>query len=225
MTLARGRIIKAEESTQSYTPLAQHALQQQTALQKSTAPRTRVIRAEVLAAQAQAEQLLAEAERAVQQRLEAAEQAATQAKAEAVQRGYEEGLAQAAAEVVTLVAAEQAEQARSLDRVTALAKLLAERLIGHSLKLDESTVQDMARVLLLEVRGARRVTVATHPDDAPLLERALLHANPLLELRVEAHDSLRRGDFRLTTDLGSLEGSLGARLEILAAKLRQGLTL
>jgi flagellar biosynthesis/type III secretory pathway protein FliH len=217
MTLARGRIIKAEESTQSYAPL----MQQQTTVE----PRTRVIRAEVLAAQEQAERLLAAAERAAQQRLEAAEQAAAQAKAEAAQRGYEDGLARAAAEVVALVAAEQAEQARSLDRVTALAKLLAERLIGHSLKLDESIIEDMARVLLLEVRGARRVTIATHPDDVQLLERTLVHANPLIELRVEANSALRRGDFRLTTDLGSLEGSLGARLELLATKLRQGLTL
>ena len=75
------------------------------------------------------------------------------------ERGLQEGLAEAAANVVSRISEQQLALQRNDSRIIVLARLLAERLLGHALQTVENTVRDMALALLAEVRGARRVTL------------------------------------------------------------------
>jgi hypothetical protein len=55
------------------------------------------------------------------------------------------------------------------------------------------------------------------------LTNALAGLVPHTVVVVEAKAELAPGDFQLTTDIGSLEGALQGRLDVLAAKVKQGL--
>jgi len=54
-----------------------------------------------------------------------------------------------------------------------LAKLLAERLLGESLRVAPEQVVSLAKQALGEARGARRIQLVAHPDDARILEQSL----------------------------------------------------
>ncbi|HZU85770.1 MAG TPA: FliH/SctL family protein [Polyangiaceae bacterium] len=114
---------------------------------------------------------------------------------------------------------------RDTDRVVAVAVVLAERLLGAALALDPRRIVDLARVALAEARGARRLRLQAHPLDADLLGSHLAGAG-LADSSVEvvADETLARGELRLQTDVGTIDGKLSARLERLAAALRDALT-
>ena len=110
---------------------------------------------------------------------------------------------------------------RSLGRTIELARLLAERLLGTSLQLDATTVVALAEQALNELKAVRQVRLVAHPDDVAVLTAKLVTATP--GFGVFADPSLARGDFRLLTDVGTIEASVGQRLELLATKLSDSL--
>jgi flagellar assembly protein FliH len=111
-----------------------------------------------------------------------------------------------------------------LDRQVDLARLLAERLLGESLRVAPEQVVALARQALGEARGARRITVVAHPDDAQILEHSLpaLGLDPSVA-RVRADASRARGNLRIETEIGVLDAELAPQLERLALKLRESL--
>lgn len=144
-------------------------------------------------------------------------------------RAEEEARADAAAKLAAKVLALSAHEARlgerQLDRVVELAKLLAERLLGRALELDATMVVDLGRQLLKEARGARHIVIEAHPEDVALLQHSLqaLGLDPALA-HVEADPHRARGNLRLVTDIGVLDGNLSAQLERLALRLRESLS-
>lgn len=212
MALVPARIIKAEDATK-----------RSFSVQHATPVGAKLVRRELLQAQAAAAEIVASAEKQAAASLQAATEAARGVEAEAKRRGYEEGLAEAARRAIHLVDEQQRDASRSVSRIVQLARLLAERLIGRSLQIDEATVRDMAMTLLGEVRGARRVQLTAHPEDARVIQGALDTRALAADVLVDADSGLARGDFRLVTDIGTLEGSLGSRVAVLAKKLEEGL--
>lgn len=132
-------------------------------------------------------------------------------------------LAELAARNLTLAAREAALDERALDRSIELARVLAERLLGEALRLEPERVVALARNALAEARGARRVELAAHPDDVPLLEAALADARLTGVTRVLADPTRLRGSIRLDTDAGTLDAELAPQLDRLAARLRDTL--
>lgn len=126
-----------------------------------------------------------------------------------------------AAELLAVRHARARQDAEALDRVVELARLLAERLVGEVLTLDPSRVVGMARDLVGEARGARRVRLEAHPDDAEALGAALDAVAP--DAEILADPTLARGSLRLVTDVGRVDGRLDVRLERLAVALRAAL--
>jgi flagellar biosynthesis/type III secretory pathway protein FliH len=181
------------------------------------------VRREVWAATKEAEAILARAEARAKASTEALEEAETRTADAEHQRNHEEKLAIGTAEILKQLGRIGREEIEGLPRVVALARLLAERIIGHALATDERTVSAMAATLLEEVRGARRVTFELHPSDVDLVRRALEGLGSWVAVTVSAQPALARGDFVVRTDVGSLSGRLGERLELLARKLAEGL--
>ena len=98
---------------------------------------------------------------------------------EAAHHAAEAEQARLAAAWFSLREREEKRAVRDLDRSIAIAKVLAERLIGRALELDPSVVASIAREALAEARGARRVRleanaldVETPSQDAPRRSRA-----------------------------------------------------
>ncbi|MDP9036165.1 MAG: flagellar assembly protein FliH, partial [Myxococcota bacterium] len=114
--------------------------------------------------------------------------------------------------------------AGDVHRVVALAVVLAERLLGAALELDPARIAELARTVVAEARGARRVVFDAHPLDADALRKHLHEAALDLEsLEVREDASLARGGLRLHTDVGTIDAKLTPRLERLAAALRDAL--
>ena len=214
MTLPRARILRAE-GARRFEPLL--------AMQPSAAQRRRIARDEI-EARLEAERILREAHERVDSLLADAEKQAL-AEVERVSRqAQEEAQAQLAARWIALRDAEGVALTRDVDRVVAVAVVLAERLIGAALELTPARIADLARSVLDEARGARRARIESHPVDAEALRRHL-SALQLEGDTVEVRDNvtLARGELLLHTDLGTIDAKLAPRLERLAQALHDAL--
>jgi len=212
--MARARIIAAAQANRA-TPLLERGI--------GEARRKRVAREE-LEARLTAERIVLEANAAAEAILVEARARAKDAVAIASREAREEADAKLTAQWVALRQREHEATGRDADRAIALAVALAERLLGASLALEPSRIEDLARAVLDEARGARRAVIEAHPLDADELRRLLSsggHDLPSIEVRSD--EALARGELRLHTDLGTIDARLAPRFERLAAALRDAL--
>jgi flagellar assembly protein FliH/type III secretion protein L len=183
----------------------------------------RVAPAELLAAGDRARELVARAEVEAQAILERAESRAVALATELATRAREAAATALAARELAIAARESHALERGLDQSVALARVLAERLLGEALAVEPGRVVSLARQALKEAGGARQVTLGAHPDDVPLLERALGTQDLAVPVLVVVDPGRRRGSLRLETDLGTLDAELAPQLDRLAEKLREAL--
>lgn len=129
-----------------------------------------------------------------------------------------------AAHYLALRAREEKRAEVDLDRTVQLATMLAERLIGATLRVDRHHIVQMAQAALAEARGARRVIIEASPLDVDEL-RANLTAFDLPPecIEIQPNPELAAGSLSLQTDLGSLDARLSPQLERLAVALRDAL--
>ena len=126
-----------------------------------------------------------------------------------------------AARWLALTKSQAAAAEREADRVIAVAVALAERLLGSALAMDPSRIVDLARTVLDEARGSRRVILHANPVDAEALRAYLLSAGfEPCSAEVREDPALARGDLQLQTELGNIDAQLAPRLERLASALR-----
>lgn len=204
------KVIKAPAATES-VPVAPTAV---------TAARANVLRRVLVEASERAEQVLSEAEQRARQLVSDAERSAGDVRRVAVEEGRAQGYAEALARLNIVARLEAEADQRGLDRSVEMARILAERLIGAAVRVDDSAVVGLATRVLTEVRGAHRIELRVHPADVAALERASL---PASGLEIVADDSCGRGDFRAVTDVGTIDAKLGERLDLLAVKLAEAL--
>jgi flagellar assembly protein FliH len=183
----------------------------------------RVIPPAVVAAHDETRVLVARAEAQAERVLATARAEAASLRAHASEEGHAEAAATFAARVITLAAKERTLDESSMDRLVDLARLLAERLLGEALRLDPGRITALARQALTEAQGARRIEIAAHPDDAPLLAKELELVGAEAVVRIVPDPTRARGNLRFDTELGTLDAELGPQLERLAKKLRPSL--
>lgn len=216
--IGRGRILKPAEAG-SATPLTFHALTPR------ELPWGRVVPAAVADAGAEATRLLEQARQQAQNLVAAAERQAADLKLRAEAEARAEAAAKLAAHALALATHEAKADERALDRSVALARVLAERLLGASLAASPEQVVSLARQALAEARGARRLTIAAHPEDAKLLTSSIASLGVAAEtVRVVADAARSRGSLRVETDIGVLDADLAPQLDRLALRLRETLT-
>lgn len=151
-----------------------------------------------------------------------ARQKAAHARADAEREGRAASEVALAAAWLRLRSAE-AEALRAREgQVLAVARLLAERLLGRALALEPSLMADLTREALGSVVRARRVVLHAHPTDAESL-RLRLNELGLDAASIEVHDDAQRprGGLRAETDLGTLDADLAPQLDRLIDALRR----
>jgi len=179
---------------------------------------------DVLAAADQAAAIVARAEEQARKLISAAEAQAAELRLRAEAEGRADAAATLAARALALSAREAASTERELDRLVEVARILAERLLGEALSLAPERIVALARQALAEARGARRVTIVAHPEDAARLERSLVELGLPPDLTRVVSDPRRPlHNLRLETDIGTLDAELAPQLERLALKLRETL--
>lgn len=174
-------------------------------------------------AAARARELVTRAEREAEAILNRAERDAAQARLQAETEGRADAVATLAARAIALRAHESETTERQLDQLLALARVLAERVLGEELRLNPERVTDLARQALREARGARQIVIEAHPEDVPVLERALETLAPHAHVRIVSSEARPRSNLRIVTDVGVLDADLSPQLERLTQKLRETL--
>jgi flagellar biosynthesis/type III secretory pathway protein FliH len=215
--MGRGRVLTREEAS-SATPIAGPALAER------GLPFGRVLQKSLVDASVDANRLLENARQAGAELVAAAERKAADLKLRAEAEARAEAAAKLAAHALQLASHEARADERALDRSVALARLLAERLLGASLAVAPEQILDLARQALAEARGARRLSIVAHPEDAQLLSQSLGSLGVALEaVRVVPEPARQRGSLRIETDIGVLDADLAPQLDRLALRLRETL--
>lgn len=221
MKIGRARILRGDAAA-----TAQHALPDSS---PDTSATTRVPYAQRLPAQEfeaheRARAIVANAEARASAIVQEAERAAAQARLHAEARGRADAAATLAAQAIALRAHESSSADRQLDQLLALARMLAERILGDELRLTPERIADLARQALTEARGARQILIEAHPDDVPALEAALGSLAPHAEtVRVIPIASRAPSSLKIVTDVGVLDADLSPQLERLTQKLHETL--
>lgn len=166
---------------------------------------------------------LAEAKHAAEALVLAARAKASTVAETAAREAGEAEQAKLAAQYLSLRAREERAAEAGLDRTVDLARVLAERLLGESLRVDPETIAKLARQSLAEAQGARTVRIEAHPDDMAALQRHVALLNVAQVASIVSDVTLERGCLRLHTDLGTIDAKLRPQLERLAAALRDAL--
>jgi flagellar biosynthesis/type III secretory pathway protein FliH len=216
MKVGQGRIIKGEGlANATRVPLQ---------IDEQTLPRGQVVRREVLEAADRARELIAAAEARAAKLIGDAEQVAAELRLRAEAEARADASAKIAARALALRHHELQADERALDRSVQLARVLAERLLGESLRVAPEQVASLARQALGEARGARRITLVAHPEDAKLLEISLPGLGLDQAVAVVRADPTRtRGNLRIETEIGVLDAELAPQLDRLSLKLRESL--
>jgi flagellar biosynthesis/type III secretory pathway protein FliH len=183
----------------------------------------RVAPREVVDAAEQARALLERARTTAGELVARAESEAAELRLKAEVEARAEATARLAAHALALSLREAQALERNLERVIELSRVLAERLLGEALELEPRRIVAIARRALEETRGARRVTIVAHPDDAALIDEALLSLNAGGAATVLADPERPRRSLRLDTDIGVLDADLAPQLDRLLPKLRESL--
>lgn len=215
--ITRGRVILREQA-EAGTPLAPPP--------SAPAPLGfgRVAPKSLVDASAEATRLVSRARAEAQQLLASAERKAADLKLRAEAEARAEASAKLAAHALSLATYEAKADERALDRSVQLARLLAERLLGASLSVSPEQVVSLARQALGEARGARRLSIVAHPEDAKLLNGNLTSLGVAVEtVRVLPDAARARGSLRIETDIGVLDADLAPQLDRLALRLRETL--
>jgi flagellar biosynthesis/type III secretory pathway protein FliH len=188
-------------------------------------PFGRVAPKSLVDASAEAARIMAKAQAEARALLASAERRAADLKLLAETEARAEASAKLAAHALALATYEAKADERALERTVALARLLAERLLGASLAAAPEQVVALARQALGEARGARRLNIIAHPEDAELLTRSLPSLGVAIEtVRVTPDGSRERGSLRIETDIGVLDADLAPQLDRLALRLRETLS-
>lgn len=217
MTLGRGRVLRAEAAESA------RAVNVGGLATDGRATGRRLSESVVLAAE-RAAAIVAAAEHRAGTILANARARAGEVTAQAEALGRANGLAEFAGHAVQLREREVKADETALDRTIDIARLLAERLLGHVLVVSPTEVASLARQAIAEARGARRIRIHANPRDAEILAQVTAEVDPEGRLQaVLADDALLPGDLRLETDVGVVDAQLGPSIERLATRLREAL--
>lgn len=208
MSLERARIIKG-------------AFAEATPQERRSTELARRVAADVLDAKRIAANIVADAKMQAARIVEDAHASAGAVMAKVSLEAREAETARLAAGFLALRAQEDARATRELDRTIELAVLLAERLVGESLRVAPERIAELAAAALEEARGARQVRIEAAPDDVAPLAAALSAIGQVAT--IDPDPSLRRGSLVLHTDLGQVDAKLEPQLARLAVALREAL--
>ncbi|WP_058865790.1 type III secretion system stator protein SctL [Chloracidobacterium thermophilum] len=143
-----------------------------------------IVKRAVVEARAESRRLLREAQAEADRRIAEAQAEVERIRAEAWKAGYEAGLAEFTTRLLDLQHRREALLTQAEQEVLRLALRVAGKIVGRELEVQETTLLDIVRTAMRNLRQASTVTICVNPADVPRLER-----------HREAIETLRRGQF------------------------------
>ncbi len=212
MTLAEGRLLAVAEPTDELKyPLRPIA-------------HGKVVAAEITDAAVRAQQMLAEAEAQIAEKLSQFEAAQEATRSSMLQQAREEAECQLAAKFIEVSTLRQREVEKSRENVIQLARLLAERILRHELSAHPTSLIRLAEQCIAETSGSSSVLIRANPEDIRVIREPLeALTNGRVSLELLPDPELVRGDLHVESDIGTLDARLGTQLANLAEVLRDSL--
>ncbi len=178
-----------------------------------------------------------DADRAVREMISAAEARAAEIvggaescrdriRTQAAEQGHRDGLARAAAVLVSAAAARDRRLAAVEREVALLAMEIARRVLAAELAAREDAVVDLAARALGEARARREVTLRVHPGDARAVRSAEGRLAAILArapLAIREDVALAPGGVVVETEAGWIDAGVEAQLAELARAVEEEL--
>jgi type III secretion protein L len=188
----------------------------------------KIIDREVLAATDQARRILEAAQAQAEEIRAQAQQEYEEALRRGYQEGYEKGLAEwlRAIEEVHAGLTSLVEQAKP--QIVRLALRVAEKILRQRLDLTPEAVVPMIDEALRSLRAQQnmRVLLRVHPDDRPILEphrQRWMERLPWLgSLDIVVDEDLPRGGCRIETDFGTVDATIETQIRVIERHLLGG---
>jgi flagellar assembly protein FliH len=138
--------------------------------------------------------------------------------------GFRQGLAKNQAELdgfrtqiaSTLQAAEAARRElleRSEADLVRLSIAVAEKILNRQIQIDPAALEGLVKSSLERLAAKPVQCVRIHPDDHPVIEKALAQHGGNRALRIAPDRALARGSLLFDTDCGTLDSSIATQLE------------
>lgn len=170
-----------------------------------------------------AKEIIQEAERKAAQINEQASLEREEAMESAQEEGYQNGLAQASE--ILLQAREEAAEiiAASESELIRLSLVIAEKIIGRSLEIDQHSILAIVAQAVENVRQQREIVLRIHPEDAKIIRenrRELLDMlGRIKDIAIKEDGEVTRGGCIIETESGTIDASLDAQLAMLKQRL------
>lgn len=194
----------------------------QPALASPGRARRRVIKREVVEAAAEAGRIVdAATEEASSIRLEA-ETAAAQLRLKAYKEGREEALLELNEHLLGAREIRDTALAEAERDLLRLAVKIAEKIIGHEIERDSTTLADIIANALRHTRQNEMLTVRVHPGDLPLVEVQRERLNQMSRARFldfVPDPRVTRGGCIIESESGTVDAQLATQLQVLERAL------
>jgi type III secretion protein L len=178
-----------------------------------------VIKPEYLKTLESSREVVEAARRAASQIEDEARTRADKVEREAERRGYDEGMARAAAALAETEARRRNWLDEARKDLASLALEAARALFTRTREQDPAVLEDVCREALERVAGARRIVVRVAPDEVSRL--AHLESAHEVSVRVKADPEIEPGGCVVETDLGTVDGRMSTRLDTLKRALEE----
>lgn len=182
----------------------------------------RVVRREIVQAQEQSAQIVAEAEARAAEILERARRDADAIAVELEQQARSRAQAELAETWVAMRAREARTDRETAERTLSIARLLAERLLRSQLSLSPESLVPMAREAIAQFWTANQVSVRACAQDVAVLQEHIEELGiPAASLRLIEDGQRGPGALLVRTSIGALDTDLGLQLDRLVEALRR----
>lgn len=181
-----------------------------------------VVKRPVIEAQAEAERIIAEAERYARSVHEAMEALERETREAAYREGYEAALLELNQALLETSERRDAAFAEAEHDLLRLAVKLAEKIIGRELKLDKEVVIDIISTALRTARQNELLTVRVHPSDLPVIQAQRDRLDPAGRARfldIIADPRVHRGGCIIESESGTVDAQLETQLRVLERAL------
>jgi type III secretion protein L len=186
------------------------------------AARGKVLKNQILAAQAEAARILEEAEEfAAEIRREAREDAET-LRAEAYSEGVERAIAEFERHLIDVREIRERVWRETEQDVLRLAVRLTEKILGREIKTDKKAVADVVSTALQNARQQEKLTVRVNPSDLPTVEKEienLTRSGRTRFIDFVADPRVTAGGCLIESEVGTIDARLETQLRVLERAL------
>lgn len=181
-----------------------------------------IVKQPVIVARAEVKELLTQAANEALTIIQQAEQQAHEVREEAYQEGYRAGFAELNQRLLDAGERRDRALAEAESDILRLAVKIAEKIIGHEIQSDPSTLAEIVRTALGHAQRSQTLTIRVNPADLPTLQicrNQLDQSAGARALDLVADPGVSVGGCVIETESGTIDAQLETQLRVLEGSL------